>query len=221
MEPTDQAMDHGERSHCKKLSKNSQTSRECPSGKVLNPKTGRCINVNTKKTTKTTKTTKINKERNKKANTTQQKTNKAGEKSLFTKHGKYIPITDEDMHVAWGRDLLYRGNDVIDLLVSYERDFMKYAGKVLDLSDFDGQESYLGYLKSSDRFIVGFDGSFHNNHSEIDVVSVMVVFKVDDGGNVKILDADFEQGKIFYEDRSTYDQIKKRYGDDLVDLRLD
>jgi len=36
----------------------TKTSKDCPPGKVLNPKTGRCITDKTAKTTKTTKTTK-------------------------------------------------------------------------------------------------------------------------------------------------------------------
>jgi hypothetical protein len=150
-------------------------------------------------------------------------------------------IKDNTVQKYWGRGLAYQGKDLLDMYMDSIRDFddemAEKAQENADVTDFSGQEVYLGYDKKKDTFISGWDCSFTEKieNPEFDLndedsyedeyvyeessTNVMVEFKLIKGKS-KIIDINIGGDGIFYNNKGEgYDVLKKNKN--IVDIRLD
>jgi len=151
-------------------------------------------------------------------------------------------ISDGNVEKYWGNGLSYDGKDIFDVYMKnyddikseIKMDFEDTSG----ISDFSGQEVYLGYDKKKDEFISGWDcwiteeidnpdfdmddeDSYEDEFIEEDSsANASVRFKISNG-KVKIVDTITWTGDIFYQAKGNegYNAIKKN--SDIIDIRLD
>lgn len=98
---------------------------------------------------------------------------------------------DHLVNQAWHKGVEYRGENVFDLV--YDSGLSDYLEKELREyheqydRDFDGQESYLGYIPSEDAFVMGWDlwiseRDDYGDEEQITDAENMVLFTVEGGG---------------------------------------
>lgn len=134
-------------------------------------------------------------------------------------------------HGVWHKGVLYHGNVVFDMIYENPPAALKRAeerlGKMEDIADL--QESYLGYSRSHDMFIMGFDGwTEHDMGDDEDMesgnCSPAILFKLSADGKqatIEKLIEDFsENGEMWYGKHGGLKKAHQKYHD-LVDIRLD
>jgi hypothetical protein len=143
---------------------------------------------------------------------------------------------------AWSDGVVYKGENVFELVYNsglsshLEKELEDSNKSDFDLTYYDSQESYLGYLPSEDAFVMGFDtwaevknpyfdeydeeGEYENEpETEHEVVPNVVMFTAE-GGGVKDYNILSQFVGMMYTGTKSYDQLHKTYPD-LVDIRLD
>lgn len=152
-------------------------------------------------------------------------------------------IKDGNVEKYWGNGLSYEGKDIFDTYMKFYDDIKETIRMDIEdastITDFNGQEVYLGYNKKKDEFVSGWDcwitKEEENPYFDIDddeseyedefieedsSANVTVRFKIIKG-KIKIIDTISWIGDIFYQAKGNegYNAIKKNK--DIVDLRLD
>jgi len=150
-------------------------------------------------------------------------------------------IKDDTVSDYWGNGLAYEGKDLLDIYVKSIRDFddiiAEEAQENSDVTDFQGQECYLGYNTKTDTFISGFDCSFTEEveNSEFDMddedsyedeyvyedssTNATIEFKIVKG-KIKTGSINIGGYGIFYNNKGEgYDIIRR--DKNIIDIRLD
>jgi hypothetical protein len=129
---------------------------------------------------------------------------------------------------SWDKEVTYKGVLFFDAYIDAQREagtkvgigkthtYQEWDDEAEEHYDehvvIDGQEVYLGYVKSRDLFVMGFDMFAPDGYSA-------VAYMKFDGEKFKIIDTD-EYGDLFYSEDSTLKALHKKFPD-LLDIRLD
>lgn len=133
---------------------------------------------------------------------------------------------DKLVNDAWTAGVEYKGENVFNLV--YESGLADFLEKELKSfhedqgRDFDGQESYLGYIPSEDAFVMGWDlwvahRDDYGDEERVEDAENMVLFTVYGGGvdDHEVLDRGFS---FMYS--AGYNYLHQTYPS-IVDVRLD
>jgi len=137
------------------------------------------------------------------------KTNIILEKGDKIKIIESVELTDspnqKEVSDNWPDGVLYRGEKIFE-------QYMKIIGNFMNRYKINGQETYLGYSPSKNKFYSGYDAFFENESGY-----VVIVFDWDSFTRSKSFMDDYGR---FYGRRGGYDLLHQKVKD-IIDIRLD
>lgn len=119
------------------------------------------------------------------------------------------PIRQSTLERALGRGLQYRGLYVLEEVYPLLEDAIEPDGRCSDV--------YLGYIRSSDTFVIGYEGELGNMWSG----SIASMCAIEESGAVTVLDTFTLRDRGFFTRGGMHVKLHEEHGPDLIDIRLE